>query len=316
MDLQLFTDYKKRVVEGCEKVIVGKRDVIEKVLICYLCSGHILLEDVPGTGKTMLLRAFAAVTGGSFKRVQFTPDLLPSDLTGLNIYDQKTGEFEFRPGPIFANMVLGDEINRATPRTQSSLLEAMAEHQVSVDGKTYRMAEPFMILATENPLESYGTFPLPEAQKDRFLMRLSMGYPSREDELTVLRAEDKAITVEKLTQLVTEEETAALKAQIDEVTMAPDVETYLMDIIEKTRLGGGIRTGVSTRGAIALYRTAKARAALSGRSYVQPEDVKAMAVPVLAHRIQTDNAGSMKEEETLISRLLEQVGVPTEDIKA
>ncbi|MBO4289678.1 MAG: AAA family ATPase [Lachnospiraceae bacterium] len=316
MDLKLFTDYKKRVIEGCEKVIVGKRDVIEKVLICYLCSGHILLEDVPGTGKTMLLRAFAAVTGGTFKRVQFTPDLLPSDLTGLNIFDQKSGEFEFRPGPIFANMVLGDEINRATPRTQSSLLEAMAEHQVSVDGKTYRMAEPFMIMATENPLESYGTFPLPEAQKDRFLMRLSMGYPSRADELTVLRREDTAVTVEKLTQLVTAEETAALKAQIDEVTMAPDVETYLLDIIEKTRMGGSIRTGVSTRGAIALYRTAKARAALSGRSYVQPEDVKAMAVPVLAHRIQTDNAGSMKEEETLIARLLDQVSVPTEDIKA
>ena len=316
MDLKLFTDYKRRVIEGCEKVIVGKRDVIEKVLICYLCSGHILIEDVPGTGKTMLLRAFAAVTGGSFKRVQFTPDLLPSDLTGLNIYDQKSGEFEFRPGPIFANMVLGDEINRATPRTQSSLLEAMAEHQVSVDGKTYRMADPFMILATENPLESYGTFPLPEAQKDRFLMRLSMGYPSRTDELTVLRGEDTAITVEKLTQLVTAEETAALKAQIDEVTMAPDVETYLMDIIEKTRMGGSIRTGVSTRGAIALYKTAKARAALAGRSYVQPEDIKEMAVPVLAHRIQTDNAGSMKEEETLIARLLEQVGVPTEDIKA
>ena len=316
MDLKLFTDYKNRVIEGCEKIIIGKREVIEKVLICYLCSGHILLEDVPGTGKTMLLRAFAAVTGGSFRRVQFTPDLLPSDLTGLNIYDQKTGDFTFRPGPVFANMVLGDEINRATPRTQSSLLEAMAEHQVSVDGTTYPMAEPFMIMATENPLESYGTFPLPEAQKDRFLMRLSMGYPARADELAVLRAEDTTVAVEKLTRLVTDEETAALKAQIDEVTMAPDVEAYLMDIIEQTRMGGSIRTGVSTRGAIALYRTSKAHAALDGRSYVQPEDVKAMAVPVLAHRIQTDNAGNMKEEETLIARLLENVGVPTEERKA
>ncbi len=316
MDLKLFTDYKNRVIEGCEKIIIGKREVIEKVLICYLCSGHILLEDVPGTGKTMLLRAFAAVTGGSFRRVQFTPDLLPSDLTGLNIYDQKTGDFTFRPGPVFANMVLGDEINRATPRTQSSLLEAMAEHQVSVDGTTYPMAEPFMIMATENPLESYGTFPLPEAQKDRFLMRLSMGYPARADELAVLRAEDTTVAVEKLTRLVTDEETAALKAQIDEVTMAPDVEAYLMDIIEQTRMGGSIRTGVSTRGAIALYRTSKANAALAGRSYVQPEDVKAMAVPVLAHRIQTDNAGNMKEEETLIARLLENVGVPTEERKA
>ena len=316
MDLKLFTDYKNRVIEGCEKIIIGKREVIEKVLICYLCSGHILLEDFPGTGKTMLLRAFAAVTGGSFRRVQFTPDLLPSDLTGLNIYDQKTGDFTFRPGPVFANMVLGDEINRATPRTQSSLLEAMAEHQVSVDGTTYPMAEPFMIMATENPLESYGTFPLPEAQKDRFLMRLSMGYPARADELAVLRAEDTTVAVEKLTRLVTDEETAALKAQIDEVTMAPDVEAYLMDIIEQTRMGGSIRTGVSTRGAIALYRTSKAHAALAGRSYVQPEDVKAMAVPVLAHRIQTDNAGNMKEEGTLIARLLEHVGVPTEERKA
>ncbi len=312
MDQKLFTDYKKRILESCESIIVGKRGVIEKVLICFLCSGHILLEDVPGTGKTILLRAFAAATGGSFKRIQFTPDLLPSDLTGINIYDQKSGEFQFVPGPVFANMVLGDEINRATPRTQSSLLEAMAEHQVSVDGKTYPMAEPFMIMATENPLESYGTFPLPEAQKDRFLMRISMGYPARDEELSILHGEDTAKRVEKLSCVVTAEETAQLKKEIDEVKLSPEVESYLMDIIYATRNSSGIRIGASTRGALALYRTAKARAALDGRAYVQPEDVKEMAVPVLAHRIQTDSMSSMKEEETMISLILEQVEAPTE----
>ena len=193
-----YVEFRKKALENIGKVIKGKDAVIENVLITFLCSGHILLEDVPGTGKTMLLRAFANTIGGSFKRVQFTPDLLPSDLTGINFYNQATGQFQFRQGPVFANMVLADEINRATPRTQSSLLEAMAEHQVTVDGDTHMMAEPFMIMATQNPLESYGTFPLPEAQTDRFFMRLSLGYMDRQEEIAVLRGEDTNVIVRQL----------------------------------------------------------------------------------------------------------------------
>ena len=188
-----YSQYRRKILDNCGKVIKGKDQIIDKVLISFLCSGHILLEDVPGTGKTMLLRSFAKTVGGSFKRVQFTPDLLPSDLTGINFYNQTTGQFQFREGPVFANMVLADEINRATPRTQSSLLEAMAENQVTVDGETYQMAEPFMIMATQNPLESYGTFPLPEAQTDRFFMRLSLGYMDRAEEIAVLQGEDGKI---------------------------------------------------------------------------------------------------------------------------
>ena len=313
MDIQKFTEYREKVMTSCEKVIKGKSDIIEKVLVCFLCSGHILLEDVPGTGKTMLLRAFAKTVGGSFKRIQFTPDLLPSDLTGINFYNQKEGEFQFRPGPVFANMVLADEINRATPRTQSSLLEAMAEHQVTVDGDTYPMAEPFMIMATQNPLESYGTFPLPEAQTDRFFMRLSLGYMLREEELGVMRGEDTNHIVEALQAQVTDEETAALKAAVHEVEVTDDVAAYIMDIIEATRNDSRIRIGVSTRGALALYKASQAAAALQGRSYVMPEDVKKLAPCVLAHRLTT--AGSVKrgEDEALIRELAEKLRVPLED---
>ncbi len=313
MNVQMFTDYRAKVMDNCQKVIKGKADVIEKVLICFLCSGHILLEDVPGTGKTMLLRAFAKTVGGSFKRVQFTPDLLPSDLTGINFYSQKSGAFEFRPGPVFANVVLADEINRATPRTQSSLLEAMAEHQVTVDGDTYPMAEPFMIMATQNPLESYGTFPLPEAQTDRFFMRLSLGYMQRDEELSVLRGEDTTYLVEQLQAQVTDEETAALKKAVHEVEVSDDVAAYIMDIIQATRNDSRIRIGVSTRGALALYKASQAAAALAGRDYVMPEDVKALAPCVLAHRLTT--AGSVKrgEDDALVRELAQQLRVPLED---
>ncbi len=309
-----FKDYRDRVVENCEKIIVGKTEIIEQVLICFLCSGHILLEDVPGTGKTMLLRAFAATVGGSFKRIQFTPDLLPSDLTGINFYNRKTDEFQFRPGPVFANLVLADEINRATPRTQSALLEAMAEGQVSIDGQTHYMSEPFMIMATQNPLESQGTFPLPEAQTDRFFMRLSLGYMERDEEIAVLSGRDKNIVVGELEQKVTSEETEALKKAIPDIEVAPDVAGYVMDIVEATRQDPRIRTGVSTRGALALYRAGQAKAAISGRSYVTPEDIKYLAPAVLAHRISTAGYGRMKDDEAIIIELTQNCKVPLERV--
>ncbi len=306
------TEYRDRVIGQCEKVIVGKRPVIEKVLICFLCSGHILLQDVPGTGKTMLLRAFSATIGGKFKRIQFTPDLLPSDLTGINYYNQKLGEFQFRPGPVFANLILADEINRATPRTQSALLEAMAERQVTVDGETHAMSEPFMIMATQNPLESQGTFPLPEAQTDRFFMRLSLGYMEREQELSVLTGADTAEVVAALSPLVTAEDTAAAKRAVSEVEVSPDVAAYLLDLVTATREDTRIRIGVSTRGALALYRASQAAAALEGRSFVKPEDVKALAPSVLAHRIVMAVGGKMSESEALIGELAEHCRVPME----
>ena len=210
MNTENFRSYRDRIVENCGKIILGKDEAIEKLLICFLCSGHILLEDVPGTGKTMLLRAFAKSIGGDFRRVQFTPDLLPSDLTGINFYNTKTNEFEFHPGPLFSQVILADEINRATPRTQSSLLEAMEERQISVDGVTYQMAEPFIVMATQNPLESYGTFPLPDAQIDRFFMRLSLGYMAREDEVKVISRRLASDLVKELDCVVTPEETAEL----------------------------------------------------------------------------------------------------------
>ena len=306
------TEYRDRVVGQCESVIVGKRPVIEKTLVCFLCGGHILLQDVPGTGKTMLLRAFAATVGGSFKRIQFTPDLLPSDLTGINFYNQKTGEFQFRPGPLFSNLVLADEINRATPRTQSALLEAMAERQVTVDGETHPMAEPFMIMATQNPLESHGTFPLPEAQTDRFFMRLSLGYMERAQELSVLTGADTNALVAALAPLVTPEDTAFAQQAVSAVEVAPEVAGYMMDIVEATRGDSRIRIGVSTRGALALYKASQAAAALAGRAYVLPEDVKALAPAVLAHRIVMAVGGKMSESEALISELSEACRVPME----
>ena len=312
MSDMILTAYRDRVVSQCEKVIVGKQDVIEKVLIAFLCGGHILLEDVPGTGKTMLLRAFAATIGGSFKRVQCTPDLLPSDLTGINFYNQKLGEFQFRPGPVFANLVLADEINRATPRTQSALLEAMAERQITVDGETHTLPRPFMIMATQNPLESHGTFPLPEAQCDRFFMRLSLGYMDRAQELSVLTGEDTSDIVAGLDAAVTQEETALAMRAVREIEVTQDVANYLLDIVAATRSDTRVRIGVSTRGALALYAASQAYAALRGRSYVTPEDVKAIAPCVLAHRLVSAGAARRSESEALIAELTETCRVPME----
>lgn len=313
LDLSRFTEYKKNVLDNCSQVIVGKEDVITLVLTCFVCSGHVLLEDVPGTGKTMLLRAFAKTVGGDFKRIQFTPDLLPSDLTGIHFYNQKTGSFEFRPGPILSNIVLADEINRATPRTQSSLLEAMEERQVTVDGVTMPLQEPFMVMATQNPLESYGTFPLPEAQIDRFFMRLSLGYMTREQELSVLSRPAAVDLLAGLSQTVTAGETAYVRLAYREVKVSDEVKAYLMDIIEGTREESAFVSGVSTRGALALYQASQAYAALGGRTYVLPEDVKYLAPFVLSHRLGAGGKSGAKSGDFL-NRILERTRVPLEEL--
>lgn len=313
MDTKLFQDYAARLTENCRKVIVGKDDVIRQVIICFLCGGNVLLEDVPGTGKTMLLRAFSKSIGGDFRRIQFTPDLLPSDLTGINFYNQKEGEFEFRRGPLFSSIILADEINRATPRTQAALLECMEERQITVDGATYPVQEPFMVMATQNPLESYGTFPLPEAQIDRFFMRLSIGYMDRGQEKQVLARKASHLLVEELAQVVTAEETMFLRAEAAKVVVSDDVLNYIMDIVEYTRSEAAAMTGVSTRGAIALYRAAQVSAAISGRDFVIPEDVKQEALSVLGHRIVMGMANHM-DSEKMIEKILSRISVPLEGV--
>ena len=312
MDVSPFVSWCGRLVEACSQAIVGKNREITLIAVCYLCGGHILLEDVPGTGKTMLFRAFAAACGGSFKRIQFTPDVMPSDVTGIHFYNMKTGEFEFRPGPVFADLVLADEINRATPRTQSSLLEAMAERQVSVDGETRRLSDVFLVAATQNPIESYGTFPLPEAQMDRFMMRLKLGYMRRDDEIGVALRRDTQDIIAGIRPVVSAEETLRLRGMIGGIEISGPVMGYLMDIIEKTRNDERFMIGASPRGTITLTKAACVYAAFQSRAYVTPDDVKTLAPHVLAHRLYYRAAADSAKAEALFAEMLNGIPVPTE----
>jgi MoxR-like ATPase len=277
--------FAQTVVDNVERVIVGKREAIELVMVALLCEGHVLIEDVPGTGKTMLARAVAASLGLSFKRLQCTPDLLPNDITGVSVYDQRSGEFEFRPGPAFAHVLLADEINRATPRTQSALLESMGEGQVTVDGVTHSLSRPFLVLATQNPIEYEGTFPLPEAQLDRFLLKLSVGYPALEEEGQILLNLQREHPITGLGQVVDGADLLALQREVWEVHVDDTVRDYIVRLIHATRDHADLALGASPRGSLALFKTAQGLAALRGREYVLPDDVKTLAVPALVHRL-------------------------------
>lgn len=279
------SEIAKRIVGNVEQVIVGKRQQIVLALASWLCEGHILLEDVPGVAKTMLARALAGSVGCDFKRIQCTPDLLPTDISGMSIYNQKTSEFEFRPGPIFAQLVLADEINRATPRAQSALLEAMAERSVSVDGVTRKLKPPFIVIATQNPVDHEGTFPLPEAQLDRFLMRFSLGYPTLEEELLMLDKLQLAHPVDSIQPVVTADEMIAAQQAVRQVHVDPKVRQYIARIVHGTRDHEDLRLGASPRATIALFRASQALAAVRGRNFVQPDDIKRIAGPVLTHRV-------------------------------
>ena len=313
MDTKKYSEFKDKIVENVSKVMVGKNDVVELIVVSFICGGHVLLEDVPGVGKTVMVKSFSGSIGSKFTRIQFTPDLLPSDLTGINFYNQKNMEFEFREGPLFSNIIVADEINRATPRTQSRLLEAMEEKQITVDKLTRKLDSPFMVLATQNPVESYGTYPLPEAQLDRFLMRIDMGYPSFEEEAEVVRRSDNKNLSAELGTVVSKEDIEYVQEHYTEVTMNDVVVNYLLDIVNATRNKENILLGISPRGTIALYKASKAYAAINGRDFVIPEDVKHMAPFVLNHRVKFRGSKGKGIYDN-INELLEKVPVPTEEI--
>jgi MoxR-like ATPase len=305
-------DVTNQLLENVEKVIVGKTDAIRLTITGLLCQGHILIEDVPGTGKTMLAKSIARSIGGTFNRIQFTPDMLPSDVTGVSIFNQKTNEFEYRQGPIVAQIVLTDEINRATPKTQAALLEAMEEHQVTVDGKTHPLPEPFLVLATQNPIEYEGTFPLPEAQMDRFLLRISLGYPATNNEVRMLTNQQLHHPIDDLKQVIEIDELLRAQEAVKRVKVTAEIKRYIVGLVEKTRAHGEIYLGASPRGSLALFRSSQARAAILGRDYVLPDDVKALAVPALAHRLIVGSAARIREVDAVdvIEEVLEKVPVP------
>lgn len=316
MNLEQFEENGRKLTENINRVIVGKEEVIKLLVTALIADGHVLLEDMPGTGKTRLARSLAASLNGKFARIQFTPDLLPSDVTGMNIFNRKTGEFELHKGPVFTNILLADEINRATPRTQAGLLESMEERQVTIDGVTFKLENPFFVIATQNPVETAGTFPLPEAQLDRFMMRLSVGLPSEAEEIAILDRFMKKDPGEELEAVVSLDELAQMRDAVREVYVHPEIEKYMVEIVAMTRKKDKVIMGVSPRGTLALLRAVKAYAALSGRSYCIPDDVKTLAVPVLSHRLKV-NYGYQTEGDSrkVIEEILESVQTPTENFE-
>jgi len=310
--------FGERVIENLEKVVVGKRHAIELIVIGLLCQGHVLIEDVPGVGKTMLARSLARSLDCSFNRIQFTPDMLPSDVTGVSIFNQQKREFEFRAGPVIGQVILADEINRATPKTQAALLEAMEERQVTVDGVTHPLPKPFIVLATQNPIEYEGTFPLPEAQLDRFLLRVRMGYPSHNEEMRILEDQRLQHPIETLQAVVKVKEIMAAVESVKQVFVSPAVKRYIVDLVSRTRQSGDVYLGASPRGSLALFRTGQARAALLGRDHVLPDDIQALATPVLGHRILVGPAARLREvsADRIVREIVEGLPAPGGDYKA
>jgi MoxR-like ATPase len=306
----------QKIITNVERVIVGKHQEVELAVMALLCQGHLLIEDVPGVGKTMLARSIARSTGCEFRRIQFAPDLLPSDVTGVSVYNQKTGDFEYRPGPVMAQIVLADEINRATPKTQSALLEAMEERQVTVDGVTRPVPQPFLVMATQNPIEYEGTYPLPEAQLDRFLIRIHLGYPSVHDEVVIMDSQQRVHPVEELAQVSDAQDILQAQKTVREVYVDPLVKQYIASLVEATRRHESVYLGASPRGSLALHRLSQARALLDERDFVLPDDAKALASPALGHRVIISPAARVKgvvAEEVLGECL---TGVPVPGVRA
>lgn len=301
-----------KLAENVGRVILGKQNEIRLTLTALICRGHILIEDVPGVGKTMLARAIAKSLGCSFKRIQFTPDMLPSDVTGVSVFNQKTREFEFRPGPVMSQIVLTDEINRATPKTQSALLECMEERQVTVDGVTYPIPAPFLVLATQNPIEYEGTFPLPEAQLDRFMLRVHLGYPGHKDELTMLDAQQRAHPIQQIDQIASAEELLDAQNAVKEIRVDSLIKEYILALVDATRKHPDVYLGASPRGSLALYKCAQARAAMEGRDYVAPDDIKALAESALAHRLIISPAARLKnvDARAVVDEISRATAVP------
>ena len=310
--MEIIQSLAERIIENVEKVIIGKHESVQLTLLALICQGHVLIEDVPGVGKTMLARATAKSVGCAFKRIQFTPDLLPSDVTGISMFNQKTQEFEFRPGPIIAQIVLIDEINRATPKTQSALLEAMEERQVTVDGVTHRMPKPFMVMATQNPIEYEGTYPLPEAQLDRFMLRISLGHPSPEDEIKILDSQQIIHPVETISQVATAQELLQAQDEARKIHLDPSIKEYIVTLVNTTRTHPDVYLGASPRGSLGLYRTSQALAAIEGRDYVIPDDIKRLTEVTLAHRIIVSPSARIRnvDSRAILEEVLQSVPVP------
>lgn len=313
-DILSFTE---KVVENIEKVIVGKRSAVELAVVGLLCQGHLLIEDVPGVGKTVLARSLARSLGCTFSRIQFTPDMLPSDVTGVSIFNQVSNQFEFRPGPVMAQIVLSDEINRATPKTQAALLEAMEERQITVDGITHLLPRPFLVLATQNPIEYEGTFPLPEAQLDRFLLRLRLGYPGIDGEIDVLERQQFTHPVTTLEQVASEDELIEAQEAVKGIFVAQEVKRYIVELTRQTREHPDVYLGASPRGSLALFRTGQARAAMQGRDFVLPDDIKALVKPALGHRIILGPAARLRDlsSDQILDEILTKVPVPGGELK-